>query len=93
MMKTLNWTNRYKRDHRREARSLGEPALNSLLDEALEPLLSGESLKLKYKDHALTGNWLGCRDCHLRPDLILIYEVSDKALTLHRLGSHSELFG
>ena len=92
-MKAINWTNRFKHDHKRETKSLGEQTLNTLLTDVLLPLISGEPLPYKYKDHALTGDWLGCRDCHLRPDLLMIYEIADEVVTLHRLGSHSELFG
>ena len=91
-MKTINWTNRFKRDYKREAKSIGEQALKKLLANVMYPLISGDKLEPKHKDHALTGNWAGCRDCHLKPDLLLIYEVTDEVLTLHRLGSHSELF-
>ena len=49
--------------------------------------------RLAYRDHPLTGDWKGFRDCHLRPDLVLIYSVSETELTLVRLGSHSDLFG
>ena len=92
-MKTIDWTNRFKRDYKREAKSVGEQALKSLLTDVMLPIISGDKLQPKHKDHALTGNWSGCRDCHLKPDLIMIYEITDRILTLHRLGSHSELFG
>ena len=44
------------------------------------------------RDHALSGNWSGYRECHVRPDLLLIYEMAEGVLRLIRLGSHSELF-
>lgn len=47
----------------------------------------------KYRDHALIGDWSGYRECHLKPDLLLIYKkVEQSVLQLARLGSHSELF-
>ena len=55
-------------------------------------LQSGKKLPDKYRDHNLVGNYQGCRVCHLKPDWLLIYEVLDNKLILHRLGSHSELF-
>ncbi len=55
-------------------------------------LLSGEPLPLRNRDHALTGNWSGWRDCHLEPDWLLIYKRSPEELTLGRTGSHSDLF-
>jgi mRNA interferase YafQ len=53
--------------------------------------MSDTPLPPHYKDHALTGNWLDYRDCHLKPDLVLIYQITDNDLILVRLGSHSEL--
>lgn len=54
------------------------------MDEVLPPNLS---------DHLLTGDWKGYRDCHIKPDLVLIYRKTEDALVLARIGSHSELFG
>ncbi len=65
----------------------------NLLKQIIEQLRKQEALDIKYKDHALTNNWKGARECHLEPDWLLIYEVSKKnnTLTLLRTGSHSEL--
>ena len=46
----------------------------------------------RYRDHALTGNWVGCRECHLKPDLLLIYKLEEDTVQLMRMGSHSNLF-
>ena len=55
-------------------------------------LANDESLPKRYFDHALSGEWSDYRDCHIRPDLVLIYRKSDsETLELVRLGSHSEL--
>ena len=51
-----------------------------------------ESLDSKYVDHALTGEWLGFRDCHVKPDLVLVYRIDRSILQLARIGTHSELF-
>jgi mRNA interferase YafQ len=51
-----------------------------------------EPLAAKYSDHDLIGNWLGFRDCHIKPDLVLIYKIQGESLLLARIGSHSELF-
>jgi len=51
-----------------------------------------EVLEEKHVDHPLVGNWQGFRDCHIKPDLVLIYRVSGGLLQLARIGSHSELF-
>ena len=57
-------------------------------------LACGEILDAKYRDHALSGNYAGFRECHNEPDWLLIYEIIDEVLVLvlSRLGSHSELF-
>ena len=55
-------------------------------------LLLDQPLPAGNRDHALTGNWLGWRDCHLEPDRLLIYKRSSDELTLGRTGTHSDLF-
>ena len=57
-------------------------------------LANGEALEEKYQDHKLSGNYLGCRECHIKPDLLLIYRIDDGMLELAlvRVGSHSKLF-
>lgn len=66
-----------------------------LLEEVISILSIGESLPDKNKDHALSGNWIGHRECHILPDWLLIYRIEDDVLvlTLTRTGSHSDLFG
>jgi mRNA interferase YafQ len=56
-------------------------------------LAAGGPLAPHHRDHPLKGNWKGCRDCHVRGDLVLIYSLGPATLKLHRIGSHSELFG
>ena len=58
-------------------------------------LKCGESLPAQYRDHALKGDFVGARECHIQPDWLLIYEVDDGelVLTLVRTGSHAQLFG
>ncbi len=56
-------------------------------------LTDDKPLNARYRDHDLSGNWAGYRECHLKPDLLLIYRKSNSnILRLARLGSHSELF-
>ncbi|MFT4929455.1 MAG: mRNA interferase YafQ [Phenylobacterium sp.] len=55
-------------------------------------LASQQTLPTQYRDHALTGNYKGCRECHLTPDWLLIYKIADNTLILERTGSHSDLF-
>ncbi len=66
-----------------------------LLKDIIAALAVGEKLPEKNKDHALTGNWVGHRECHILPDWLLIYRIEDEVLvlTLARTGSHSDLFG
>lgn len=66
-----------------------------LLEEVIAMLAMGETLPDKHKDHALTGNWAGHRECHILPDWLLIYRIEDEVLvlTLARTGTHSDLFG
>ena len=65
-----------------------------LLSEAVDLLAEGKSLPEKYKDHTLIGNYVGCRECHITPDWLLIYEISNDELILYltRTGTHSDLF-
>lgn len=62
------------------------------LKQIIEWVISGNPLPEKYRDHALTGNWSGSRDCHIEPDWILIYRINDNSLYLERTGTHSDLF-
>ncbi len=55
-------------------------------------LLTGQPLPPRYRDHALTGNWAGFRDCHIEPDWLLIYQITSTELILVRSGYHSDLF-
>ncbi len=59
----------------------------------LDDLLAGEELSPRYRDYALSGKYTGFRECHIRPDWLLIYPVSEKGLilTASRTGSHSDL--
>lgn len=65
-----------------------------LLENIIALLAMGEPLPAKNKDHALTGNWVGHRECHILLDWLLIYRVEDDVLvlTLARTGTHSDLF-
>jgi mRNA interferase YafQ len=64
--------------------------------ELLKPILSslvvGEELDEKYRDHQLDGKWKNSRDCHILPDWVLIYRLTDDVLILEATGSHSDVF-
>ena len=66
----------------------------SLLTEVIKKLANGEQLPEKNKDHNLFGEYAGCRECHITPDWLLIYEIADDELILYltRTGTHSDLF-
>jgi mRNA interferase YafQ len=93
-MRTIERTTAFKRDFRREMRGKHKKTLQVLLADVVQLLADDEPLPVANRDHALTGEWAGFRDCHIKPDLLLIYRLPDAArLQLVRLGSHSELFG
>lgn len=84
----------FKRDFKREKLSGKHKNYAEIISEVLKLLLEDMPLPERYSDHELIGDWLGYRECHIKPDLLLIYRKSDaNTLRLARLGSHSELFG
>ena len=92
MSRDIVWTTQFKRDYRL---AMKRHLRIDLLDDVIRMLSRGELLPEKYRDHALTGNWIGYRECHLLPDWLLVYRVEDDilVLTLVRTGTHSDLFG
>ncbi len=91
-MRRIEYTRKFKRDYRREKSGRYARDLDKRLEAVLDLLIQDKPLPHNNFDHALTGNWSDHRDCHIRPDLVLIYrKTDDNALQLVRLGSHSEL--
>ena len=91
-MRTIKQTSQFKRDLKREAKGPHRAVLAQDFTEIVRALASDELLAEKYRDHALTGDWKDHRDCHIKPDLVLIYQKPDEGtMRLVRLGSHSEL--
>ncbi len=91
-MRTIEWSNQFKKDFKREQKGRYREVVGDDLFTVISMLANDEVLPKKYRDHALVGNWASFRDCHIKPDLILIYrKVNEVALQLARLGSHSEL--
>jgi mRNA interferase YafQ len=91
-MRTVRYTGRFKRDYRRERAGLFGKRLDAMLMDVVNRLAADDPLLRRHFDHALTGEWSDYRDCHIRPDLVLIYRKPDnETLELARLGSHSEL--
>jgi len=91
-MRKIKFTNRFKRDYKREKSGRHRKKLDAILREAVNMLAADALLPRRYFDHPLSGEWSDHRDCHIRPDLVLIYRKPDNhSLELVRLGSHSEL--
>ena len=93
-MRTIERSTAFKRDYKREYKGRHRATLDADLMLVLTALSDDKRLEPSYRDHDLGGVWVGYRDCHIKPDLVLIYRKPDgKTLQLARLGSHSALFG
>ncbi|MBF0625121.1 MAG: type II toxin-antitoxin system YafQ family toxin [Magnetococcales bacterium] len=93
-MRTIDRSSAFKRDYKREAKGQHCATLDDALKSVLLVLTTDQPLDARHRDHDLSGDWAGYRECHVKPDLLLIYRKSDSdPLRLARLGSHSELFG
>jgi mRNA interferase YafQ len=93
-MRRIKRTAQFKRDFRRAKSTPRHRNIDPLLSEILELLANDQPPPDENRDHALTGDLVGFRDCHVRPDLLLIYDNRQSdLLILIRLGSQSELFG
>ncbi len=91
-MRTINRTARFKKDYKRELKHHHGLAVEAELPQILIKLAADYPLDARFRDHPLTGAWKDHRDCHVRPDLVLIYrKPDDEHLDLVRLGSHNEL--
>lgn len=91
-MRTIEWTGQFKRDYKRELKGPHRRAVEGEMFALLEQLAADQPLSEKYRDHGLSGVWKSFRDCHIKPDLVLIYQREGaETLRLIRLGSHSEL--
>jgi mRNA interferase YafQ len=91
-MRKIDYTGQFKRDYKRETKGQHRATLDTDLRSVLSALLADQPLEPRHRDHGLTGDWKDHRDCHVKPDLVLIYQKPDNdTLRLVRLGSHSEL--
>ena len=91
-MLTIRYSSRFKKDYK----AIKKRGYDTrLLEEVLDLLSVGQPLSPKYLDHALKGDYIGYRECHITPDWLLIYKVKDMELILEltRTGTHSDLFG
>ncbi|WP_375611290.1 MULTISPECIES: type II toxin-antitoxin system YafQ family toxin [unclassified Bartonella] len=86
------YTRSFRSDLKRERKGRYANTLEKDLLLVVKALAENEPLKAHWRDHALTGQWRNCRDCHIKPDLVLIYrKPNTKTLELLRFGLHSEL--
>lgn len=98
-MRKIDRTNAYKRDFKRESKGQNRDVLDGDLKDVIKNLSNDIPLAVKYRDHPILGNWNSYRNCHVRPDLVLIYRLvngdgtdeNPSLLILVRLGSHSKL--
>lgn len=91
-MRRIEYTSQFKRDYKREAKGPHRVAIINDFTEIVKALTCDELLAEKHRGHALTDDWKDHRDCHVKPNLVLIYrKPNDAVLQLVRLGSHSEL--
>lgn len=90
-MLDLAYTAQFKKDVKRKRK---QGADLKKLDEVITGLRCREPLEEKLRDHELSGNWRGFRECHIEPDWLLIYQIKEEELILTavRTGSHSDLF-
>lgn len=88
---TVKPTTQFKKDYKR---AMKRGLKIELLEKVVELLAMGEVLPEKNRDHELSGNWGGHRECHIQPDWLLVYRIEDDVLvlTLARTGTHSDLF-
>jgi mRNA interferase YafQ len=88
---TVKFTTQFKKDYKLAIKR----GLNiELLEEVISQLSMGQVLSVKNKDHDLTGDWTGHRECHIKPDWLLVYRLENSilVLTLSRTGTHSDIF-
>ena len=90
-MLTIKYHSSFKKDYKRIIKRGYDSAL---LEKVIEQLANEQPLPLENRDHELTGNWKGYRECHIKPDWLLIYKIEKDVLilTLSRTGTHSDLF-
>lgn len=90
-MLTIKYETGFKRDYKRIIKRGYD---SRLLETVISILAEGKSLPKEYRDHPLSGNYAGHRECHITPDWLLIYKINDRELILYltRTGTHSDLF-
>ncbi len=89
-MYTLDYSTQFKKDFKK----ITKKPIPDIIEvgNVISELQKGRTLETKYVDHPLSGNWDGFRDCHIKPDLVLIYRIHENTLQLARIGSHNDVF-
>jgi mRNA interferase YafQ len=85
---TPEYTTRFRRDYKRVIRRNYDVAL---LKKVMDDLMNEVPLDKSYKDHVMFGEYKGCRECHIKPDWLLIYQIGNGLIAFERTGTHSEL--
>lgn len=83
------YTNKFKKDLKKIQKRNYDM---ELLKEVIRKICDESQLDEKHRDHNLTGNWSDYRECHIMPDWLLIYQISDGIVVFNRTGTHSDLF-
>jgi mRNA interferase YafQ len=92
-MREIEYTNQFLKDYKRESKVPKHKDLDSKLELIVDLLCSDRPLPRNLKDHSLKGSYADTRECHIKPDLLLIYiKTGNSILALIRMGSHAELF-
>ena len=91
-MREIEFTSRFKKEYKRVKKNPDHKNLEGILKEVISKLQNDERLSSNFQSHKLRGNYNKFEECHLKPDLLLIYLRIDNKLKLIRIGSHSELF-
>jgi mRNA interferase YafQ len=88
---SIKYVTKFKKDLKRYQH---QTSILRELNDVLKLLLAEKTLPEKYHDHSLSGGYVGMRECHVKPDVLLVYwvDLENKKLVVERLGSHSELF-
>jgi mRNA interferase YafQ len=93
-LRSVRYTTRFNKDVRREGKSPNNKDLPTKLQVIIDLLAEDKDLPANLHDHLLVGEFVGMRELHVKPDLLLIYrKIEDVSIELLRLGSHSEIFG
>jgi mRNA interferase YafQ len=88
-MLTADYTGRFKKDYQSAIRRRLDILL---IDQIIRNLINEVSLPAKNKDHALSGDFAGYRECHIQSDWLLIYQVGNEVIVFECTGTHSDLF-